>query len=1262
MNHSVLIWLALPSILISPAAAQQVRAPAVQPGQLEQSSWFSEVSGRIQRDEYRYSPVDGAANTWSAPSRAQDLRSRISANGIELTARTADVGEASEQWTASLATTRFGRVDSSFELTAATVTAEGERVELAHGPLTEWFVNDARGIEQGWTIARPPAGAGPVWIGLEVGGDLCFRIDAGARSGVFVDANGAARVRYTGLLAFDASGRELAAQIATSPHGIGIAVDDSNAKYPLTVDPVLSGPTWTAESDQDSAFFGRSVACAGDVNGDGFSDVIVAAPLFDGGETDEGRVFVYLGSASGLSASADWTAEIDQASAEFGASVATAGDVNGDGFSDVIVGAVNPNPDDDPDGGAAFVYLGSASGLEASAAWTAESDQDNSHFGSSVATAGDVNGDGFSDVIVGAYLYDNGEVNEGRAFVYLGSASGLSTSVDWTAESDQSGAAFGFSVASAGDVDGDGFDDVIVGAQRYLNGEFDEGRSFVYHGSGSGLSVSANWTAESDQVWAWFGTNVATAGDVNADGFSDVIVGAPLFTNGETSEGRSFVYLGSGTGLSTVADWTAEGDQAFALFGWSAATAGDVNGDSYSDVIVGAYSYDNGVTAEGQARVYLGTSTGLSPSPAWTIEGDQAAELLGRSVGTAGDVNGDGYSDVIVGASEYDNGETDEGRAFVYYGSADGLAASSAWTAEGNQAGALFGSSVANAGDVNGDGFGDVIVGAPQYDNGETDEGRAFVYLGSSTGLDTTAAWTGEPNQAAARYGVSVACAGDVNGDGYSDVIVGAQGHDNVQMNEGRAFVYHGSSTGLATSPSWTGEPNQSGAFFGSCVASAGDVNGDGYSDVIIGAYLFALGQADEGVAAVYLGSANGLKNTFAWATQSNQISAFYGWSVASAGDVNGDGFSDVVVGAYSYDGGQMDEGRAYLYEGSSSGLSTTAAWTSETDQAGALYGYCVASAGDVNGDGYSDVFVGAPQFDNGQSNEGRVSLYLGSASGLSTSVAWTAESNQTGAAFGSSVAAAGDVNGDNHTDVIIGADGYDNGELNEGRAFLYLGSSSGPAASPAWTAESNQLNAAFGHAVSPAGDVNGDGYADVIVGATAFSSGRASEGRAFVYLGNDGRGGWTLAPRQRQANDAAPIHPLGHCNDKDEFRIALDFDRELTGFGWATGASPTARLQWQLALLHESLDASPMDLGASHAINGTPIFVNELVSFHSPIKSMIPNGLAHFSPTGGYHWRVRLRTNNPVFPVTPWVTIAWNSQSETKLHVGRYAASHTPR
>ncbi len=429
-------------------------------------------------------------------------------------------------------------------------------------------------------------------------------------------------------------------------------------------------PDWSVESNQDSAYFGISVSSAGDVNGDGYSDVIVGAYTYDNGETDEGRAYVYHGGSSGPSSSPDWVAESDQAESYFGRYVSSAGDVNGDGYSDVIVSAYYYD-NGQTDEGRVFVYHGSSSGLSSSPDWVAESNQAGPRFGRCVSTAGDVNGDGYSDVIVGAYRYDNGETDEGRVYVYHGGSSGLSSSPDWVAESNQSYAYFGYSV-SAGDVNGDGYSDVIVGAYGYDNGETNEGRVFVYHGSPSGLSSSPSWTAESDKPGACFGVDVSTANDVNGDGYSDVIVGAYRYSNGETNEGGAYVYHGSSSGLSASPSWTAEPDQADVYFGYSV-SAGDVNGDGYSDVIVGAYGYDNGETDEGRVYVYHGGSSGLSISPDWTAESNQDNSGFGGSVFSAGDVNGDGYSDVIVGAIAYDNGETDEGMAFLYFGNSSGI-------------------------------------------------------------------------------------------------------------------------------------------------------------------------------------------------------------------------------------------------------------------------------------------------------------------------------------------------------------------------------------------------------------------------------------------------------------------------------------------------------------------------------------------------------------------------------------------------------------
>ncbi len=424
--------------------------------------------------------------------------------------------------------------------------------------------------------------------------------------------------------------------------------------------------------------------------------------------------------------------------------------------------------------------------------WMAEGDQGYANLGRSVGTAGDVNGDGFSDVIVGALDYDGGQEDEGRVFVYHGSASGLSTTPDWAVESNQASASLGVSAGTAGDVNGDGYDDVIIGAAGYDNGQLDEGRAFVYYGSAGGLSLTPNWTAESDQELALLGIAVGTAGDVNGDGYDDVIVGAHYYDGGEGKEGAAFAWYGSASGLGANgtpanADWAAESDQAWALFGVAVDTAGDVNDDGYDDVIVGAYWYDNGQDNEGRAYVYHGSASGLSLTPNWTAESNLAGAAFGGAVGTAGDVNGDGFSDVIVGAPWYG---TEEGRVYVYYGSAAGLAPDPGWTATNDQDYAHLGVSVGTAGDVNDDGYSDIILGAPRYDGDQADEGRAFVYYGAATGPGAAPDWMVEGNQAGAELGRSLGTAGDVNGDGYDDVIVGAWLYDHGETNEGAAFVY----------------------------------------------------------------------------------------------------------------------------------------------------------------------------------------------------------------------------------------------------------------------------------------------------------------------------------------------------------------------------------------------------------------------------------------------------------------------------------------
>ena len=460
-------------------------------------------------------------------------------------------------------------------------------------------------------------------------------------------------------------------------------------------------------------------------------------------------------------------------------------------------------------------------------------------------------------------------------------------------------------------------------------------------------------------------------------------------------------------------------------FGHSVAGAGDVNGDGYADVIVGAFGAGTTPNAaairKGRAYLYLGSSNGLTNIPSATLNDPNTTptnDQFGTSVAGTGDVNGDGYADVIVGAqgaSTTDNaGHSDNGRAYLYLGSSNGLSSTPSATLNDpnttTPAYDYFGISVAGAGDVNADGYADVIVGAAYASTtlnaAGTGNGRAYLYLGSSNGLtNIPSATLNDPNTTPTndQFGTSVAGTGDVNGDGYADVIVGAQGAsttDNAgHSDNGRAYLYLGSSNGLSSTPSATlNDPNSisSQDYFGASVAGAGDVNGDGYADVIIGAFGAATTPnttgTDNGRAYLYLGSSSGLVDTpSATLNDPNTVSTqdYFGISAVGAGDVNGDGYGDVIIGANqaatTTNAAATNAGQAYLYLGSSNGLTgTPSAMLNDpnTTVTPDYFGISVAGAGDVNGDGYADVLVGArgaaTTTNAAATDNGRSYLYLG--------------------------------------------------------------------------------------------------------------------------------------------------------------------------------------------------------------------------------------------------------------------------------------------
>ena len=995
--------------------------------------------------------------------------------------------------------------------------------------------------------------------------------------------------------------------------------------------PLPATANWTAESDQANALLGWAALTAGDVNGDGFSDVVVGAPNWDSPlAQDVGKVFVYHGSASGLGTTPAWTMEGSQAGEQFGYSAGTAGDVNGDGFDDLIVGAVN-HTNDQQNEGAVYVYLGSASGLAAVPAWSAEGNQAFSGFGHSVARAGDVNSDGFDDVVIGAPLWESDVLyrDEGRALIFSGGPGGLQPIPSSTYHSFQADARLGASVAGAGDVDGDGFADVIVGAYQYTGTQFQEGRAFLFSGHTGGLTFPI-WTGDGGQSSAWYGVRVATAGDTNGDGYSDIIVGTWFAENDQAQEGKAYIYLGSATGPAATPAWTAEGNETFSRFGAWVGTAGDVNGDGLADIIVGQWL--GGAADEGKAYVYLGSSAGPAVAPAWTATGNQPDGQFGLVVGTAGDVNGDGFSDVIVGAAAQDAPQVDEGRAYVYHGRAEMPAPVEAWSIEGNQTDLASGQAAASAGDVNGDGFDDVIVGTPYYTGTAVEGGRAEVYLGSGQGLSATPAWSVEGAAPGVHLGQAVAGAGDVNGDGFGDVVIGVTGYSNGEANEGQVQVYFGSPTGLGALPGWTFESNVPNAFFGGALASAGDVDGDGLGDLLVGSPAYPVNSVAVGQASLFAGWSIrlGLPLPPAFTMSGTDPGDRFGAAVSSAGDVDGNGYSDVLVGAFGADapGGPTTTGSVWLMLGRPGGLDAPL-WRVDGTQSLEWFGVSVATAGDVNGDGYSDIVVGAPFHSDDQTNEGRVFVYLGSPSGPALTPSWTMDGNQSDSFFGYSVAGAGDVDGDGYSDLSIGALGFDADQVDEGRVLIFQGSASGPSSLPFWSTDGNLDGAYHGTLVKPAGDVNADGFADLVVGAYGYTHPETEEGRVVLYPGNGGYGRPRLHRQVRFLG--GPIAPLGLTDYAYGVRLGL-LGRTAEGRG-------RIRMQWEVAPLGVPLDGSGAVSDPNDSITDVPGAGGSL----APLVTNV--GL--WPPDWQHHWRVRTLGKSPLFPRSPWITPAFNGVQE---------------
>ncbi len=383
--------------------------------------------------------------------------------------------------------------------------------------------------------------------------------------------------------------------------------------------------TLTVFGDDHNDLFGYAVSGAGDVNGDGHDDFIVAAVNDDNNGTDSGSVRVFSGSDGSILLNIDG----DGPGIGFGIAVSGVGDLNGDGHADFIVGAFWDDTNG-VDAGSARVF----SGLDGSILHTFHGDDAGDLFGLGVSGAGDVNGDGCADLIVGAHYDDDNGLDSGSARVF----SGLDGTILYTFHGDSAGDFFGKAVSGAGDVNGDGFADLIVGAQEDDDNGPNSGSARIY----SGFDGSILHTFVGNGAGDAFGFSVSGAGDVDADGRADVIVGANADAPNGFASGSAWVYSGSDGSL--IHGFL--GDDAFDNFGYAVSGAGDVNGDGFADLVVGALLDDNSATNSGSVRVF----SGLDGTILHTFDGDGTGAQLGQSVSGIGDADGDGFADVIAGA------------------------------------------------------------------------------------------------------------------------------------------------------------------------------------------------------------------------------------------------------------------------------------------------------------------------------------------------------------------------------------------------------------------------------------------------------------------------------------------------------------------------------------------------------------------------------------------------------------------------------------